>query len=38
MRLLAPFLLTGVLGLAACASRAPSGPYPGGYVGGAVAA
>jgi len=39
MRLLAPFLLIFMLGLAACGSRAPSGgPYAGSYVGGTVAA
>lgn len=37
MRRLAPFLLICMLGLAACASRAPGGtPYAGGYVGGNV--
>jgi surface antigen len=39
MRPVVPFLLLGMLGLSACASRAPSGsPYLGGYVGGTVTA
>ncbi len=39
MRLSIPFLLLAVLGLSACASRAPPGtPYLGGYVGGTVTA